>query len=199
VRADRDQDKADVRARMRAVRAEIPESLRREAAIRDAAGALCLTGVIGARAALAYCAMPEELDPSPLVRLLAQAGTRIAYPRVCGPGALTLHWGDACELAPGYCGILEPPAGTESASLEEIDLVIVPGVAFDEQCHRLGMGGGFYDRLLAGLPPIALKLVLAFDEQIVDAVPHAEHDTMVDAIVTPRRIFRRGKPATDRP
>jgi 5-formyltetrahydrofolate cyclo-ligase len=191
--------KADVRARVRAARAAITESDRREAAIRDAAGALGLTGVVGARGALAYCAMPEELDPAPLVRLLMQAGTRIAYPRVCGPGALTLHWGDECELEPGYCGLLEPPAGSDEVSLDEIALVLVPGVAFDEACHRLGMGGGFYDRLLAGLSPTALKVALAFDEQIVDMLPHEGHDTMMDAVVTPTRILRRGKPATYRP
>ena len=191
--------KAELRARVREARAAIPEADRRSAAISDAAGALGLTGVVGARGALAYCAMPEELDPSPLVRLLMQAGTRIAYPRVCGPRALTLHWGDACELEPGYCGLLEPPAGSEEAPLDEIALVLVPGVAFDEACHRLGMGGGFYDRLLAGLSPTALKVALAFDEQIVDALPHEEHDAMVDAVVTPSRILRRGKPATYRP
>jgi len=191
--------KAELRARVREARAAIPEADRRSAAIRDAAGALGLTGVVGARGALAYCAMPEELDPAPLLLRLSQAGTRIAYPRACGPGALTLHWGDACELKPGYCGLLEPPAGSEEASLDEIGLVLVPGVAFDEECHRLGMGGGFYDRLLATLPPTTLKLALAFDEQIVDAVPCEGHDVLVDAVVTPTRVFRRGKPATGRP
>jgi 5-formyltetrahydrofolate cyclo-ligase len=192
-------DKEALRAQIRAARAKLPEASRREAAIRVAAGALGLTGVVGAHGALAYCAMPEELDPSPLVRTLSQAGTRIAYPRVCGPGALTLHWGDACDLEPGYCGLLEPPVGSDEASLDEIGLVLVPGVAFDGECRRLGMGGGFYDRLLAALPPTTLKVALAFDEQIVDAVPHEEHDAAVDAVVTPTRVLRRGKPATQRP
>jgi len=191
--------KTELRASIRAVRAAIPEPVRREAAIRDAAGALGLTGVVGARGVLAYGAMPEELDASPLVRRLSQSGARIAYPRVCGPGELTLHWSDTCELEPGYCGLLEPPAGSDEASLDEIGLVLVPGVAFDAECHRLGMGGGFYDRLLAALPPTTLKIALAFDEQIVDAVPCEEHDAMLDAVVTPSRIFRRGKPPTDRP
>ena len=192
-------EKQALRARIRAARAEIGEADRREAAIRVAAGALGLTGVVGARGALAYFAMPEELDPSPLVRTLSQAGTRIAYPRVCGPGALTLHWGDTCEPEPGYCGIMEPPAGSDEASLDEIGLVLVPGVAFDGDCRRLGMGGGFYDRLLAALPPTTLKVALAFDEQIVDAVPCEDHDTVIDAVVTPTRVLRRGKPAAHRP
>ncbi len=191
--------KSELRALVRAARAAVPGPARREAAIRDAAGAAGLTGVVGARGVLSYCATPDELDPSPLTRMLSQSGARIAYPRVCGPGALTLHWGDACELEPGYCGLLEPPAGSEEAALAEIGLVLVPGVAFDAECHRLGMGGGFYDRLLAALAPTTLKVGLAFDEQIVDAVPCEAHDVTLDAVVTPRRIFRRGRPATDRP
>jgi 5-formyltetrahydrofolate cyclo-ligase len=190
--------KAELRALVRAARAAVPEPARRDAAIRDAAGAVGLTGVVGARGVLSYCATPEELDPSPLTRRLSQSGARIAYPRVCAPGELTLHWGDACELEPGYCGLLEPPAGSEEATLAEIGLVLVPGVAFDAECRRLGMGGGFYDRLLAALPPTTLRLALAFDEQIVDEVPSEAHDVTLDAVVTPRRIFRRGKPATDR-
>ena len=191
--------KAELRALVRATRAAIPLPERRQAAIRDAAGAAGLTGVVGARGVLSYCATPEELDPSPLTRILSQSGARIAYPRVCGPGELTLHWGDACELEPGYCGLLEPPADSEQAALGDIGLVLVPGVAFDAECHRLGMGGGFYDRLLAALPPTTLKVGLAFDEQVVGAVPREAHDVMLDAIVTPHRIFRRGKPAADRP
>ena len=191
--------KEELRARIRAARAAISGPVRREAAIRAAASAAGLTGVIGARGVLAYGAMPEELDPSPLVRRLSLSGARIAYPRVCGPCELTLHWGDTCELQPGYCGLLEPPADADEASLDEIGLVLVPGVAFDAECHRLGMGGGFYDRLLAALPATTLKVALAFDEQILDAVPVEEHDAVLDAVVTPSRIFRRGKPVTDRP
>jgi 5-formyltetrahydrofolate cyclo-ligase len=191
--------KARLRAAVREARAAVPEAYRRIAATRCAAGALGLTGVVGARAALAYRAMPEELDPSTLLRMLATEGTRIAYPRVAGPGELTLHWGDECDWEPGYCGLIEPAADSEEASLAEIALVLVPGVAFDAQCRRLGMGGGFYDRLLASLPPTALKVALAFDEQIVEEVPCEDHDVLLDAVVTPHRIFSRGKPPVERP
>jgi 5-formyltetrahydrofolate cyclo-ligase len=192
-------EKSDLRAMMRAARARIPEDYRREAAVRVGAGVLLQLGDVLPRGVLAYCATPEEVDPSVLVSALRESGIPVAFPRVCGPAELALHWAERGDLEPGYCGLLEPPAGTAEATLDEIDLVLVPGVAFDEHCHRLGMGGGFYDRLLATLPPETMKVGLAFDEQIVEAVPHEEHDIVLDAVVTPRRILRPGRPPLDPP
>lgn len=192
-------EKGALRARVRAARAAIPEERRREAAIRVAAGVLLYLEELAPRGVLAYCASPEEIDPSVLVRLLRESGVPVAFPRVCGPGELALHWSELEDLRPGYCGLLEPTENMVEAASEEIDVVLVPGVAFDSHGHRLGMGGGFYDRLLAGLPPGTVKIGLAFDEQIVEAVPREAHDVVLDAVVTPRRILRPGEAPEDRP
>jgi 5-formyltetrahydrofolate cyclo-ligase len=183
-------DKGDLRAKVRGARATIPQSHRHEAAVRVAADVLLQIGEDLPRGVLAYAATPEELDPSVLVRSLRESGVLVAFPRVCGPCELALHWAEIDDLRPGYCGLLEPGADAVEADPNEIDLVLVPGVAFDEHCHRLGMGGGFYDRLLAALPPGTTKIGLAFDEQIVDAVPREEHDVVLDAVVTPTRVLR---------
>lgn len=144
------------------------------------------------RTALAYAATPEEADPSAAVAMLAARGVAIAYPRVCGPGELALHWvEDAGALAPGYCGIREPASSAPEARPAEIDLVLVPGTAFDEACCRLGMGGGFYDRLLPRLRPEALAVGIAFEEQVAATVPREGHDVPLDAVVTPARVIRR--------
>jgi 5-formyltetrahydrofolate cyclo-ligase len=192
-------DKTGLRARMRVARAAIPEGQRREATIRVAAGVLLYLQGVTPLGVLAYCASPEEIDPSVLVRLLRESGVPVAFPRVCGPAGLALHWSELEDLQPGYCGLLEPTEGMAEAAPDEIDVVLVPGVAFDERGHRLGMGGGFYDRLLADLPPEVMKIGLAFDEQIVEAVPREEHDVVLDAVVTPSRILRPGKAPEDRP
>jgi len=71
---------------------------------------------------------------------------------------------------------------------DAIEFVLVPGVAFDLAGHRLGYGGGYYDRLLPMLPPHAVRVAGAFEIQIVDRVPAAPHDVAVDAIVTESRI-----------
>jgi 5-formyltetrahydrofolate cyclo-ligase len=67
---------------------------------------------------------------------------------------------------------------------ENIDLVLVPGLAFSKDRHRLGRGGGFFDRLLGGRGVNAFKLGVCFSFQIVDSVPPGEHDVIMDAVVT---------------
>ena len=186
-------DKRSMRDEARLARSRAAEAGGDAASLAAAATALCVPEVVRARTVLAYAATPEELDPSPLVIVLRECGARIAYPRVCAPGLLSLHWADDAELTPGYCGVREPDAEAEAATLEEIDLVLVPGVAFDAACCRLGMGGGFYDRLLREVRVDATTLGLAFDEQVVDGVPVEAHDVTVDLVVTPTRTLRRDR------
>jgi len=163
--------KREARIAGKSARAAVGPRDREVAARAVAERALGLAGVPEARSVLAYAALPFELDAGPLVAALRQLGARIAYPRVCGPGALSLHWCDDDDLSPGYCCIGEPGADAPEAAPGDFDLVLVPGSAFDESCGRLGMGGGYYDRLLPLLRDGALAIGLAFDEQIVAEVP----------------------------
>jgi 5-formyltetrahydrofolate cyclo-ligase len=182
-----------LRRKARAARDGISAEARADASHRVAERALAVPEIASARGVLAYAATPQELDPSPLLAALRERGARVAYPRVCGPGGLTLHWSDTGDLAPGYCGILEPHESAEPAAFADLDVVLVPGVAFDEACCRLGMGGGFYDRLLPAMRPDTLRVGLAFDEQVVPTVPTEEHDVSLDAVVTPTRTLRPGR------
>jgi len=183
-------EKHHVRTHARIARLGIAAEARLAASEAAAARALALPHIAGARGVLAYAATTEEIDPAPVVARLRAVGARIAYPRVCGPGEIALHWAEDEELTPGYCGILEPADDAPVADPADIDLVLVPGVAFDEECHRLGMGGGFYDRLLPRLHAGAVSVGLAFDEQIVERVPREEHDVRLDAVVTPGRTVQ---------
>jgi 5-formyltetrahydrofolate cyclo-ligase len=152
--------------------------------------ALALPRVAGARAVLAYGATPEELDPEPLLARLRERGARVALPRVSGMRDLDLHWIDGphqCEA--GSFGILEPTPDCARAALDQIDLVLVPGVAFDRDGNRLGYGGGFYDALLAALRPGVRTVGLAFDEQVFETIPAEEHDWRVDTVVTPSAVY----------
>jgi 5-formyltetrahydrofolate cyclo-ligase len=91
---------------------------------------------------------------------------------------------------PGVFGILEPRK--ESARIfnpEEIDLVIVPGVAFDEHRNRIGFGAGFYDRFLESVRPSCAKIGIAFEFQIYDEVPVEEHDIPLDLVITEKRTI----------
>ena len=83
-----------------------------------------------------------------------------------------------------------PRASCPEIAHADIDWVLVPGVAFDARGHRLGYGGGFYDRLLPGVPVTAPRVAGAFEMQIVDQVPTAPHDVGDDVVVTERRTLR---------
>lgn len=183
-------EKRRARTAGRAARGALGEDARRARSEAIAARALALPEVAGARAVLAYAALPDEADPAPLVLALRARGARVAYPRVEARRALSLRWATEAELPPGYRGILEPAADAPVAQPADIELALVPGTAFDAEGHRLGMGGGFYDRLLPLLPAGAVKAGIAFDEQVVARVPCEPHDAAVDIVLTPTRVLR---------
>jgi 5-formyltetrahydrofolate cyclo-ligase len=142
-----------------------------------------------AREVLAYLPKGGEVDVEPLVRDLWERGARVLLPR-CRPGepgVMDL----ACpagieEVAPGAYGIPEPlPDACPALESCTPDLVIVPGVAFDRYGRRLGMGGGYYDRLLvSGMLDNPLLVAPAFGFQLIGTVPSDPWDRLVNVIVT---------------
>lgn len=178
------------RTTARGARRAIAPDVRADASAAIAALVDRLPEVEAVGAALVYGAMPDEVDAAPLIAALRARGVRIALPRVDGE-RLTLHWhGEDAPGATGSFGLTEPLPDAPEADPAEIDLVIVPGVAFDAACNRLGMGAGYYDRLLAEMPR-AVTVGVAFDEQVVDEVPCEPHDRPLDAVVTPNGVRRR--------
>jgi 5-formyltetrahydrofolate cyclo-ligase len=183
--------KHELRARVRSARAGLSPEERERAAGSVAERAAVLPETREPGIVLGYHALAEELDPAPLLELLRGRGGRVAMPRVAADGVLSLHWvDDPSELTPGAMGIMEPPADAPGPVPRDVDLVIVPGVAFDERCCRLGYGGGYYDRLIAGLGPGAAALGLAYDVQLVDAVPTGPDDRPVHLVITPSGVYR---------
>lgn len=88
-------------------------------------------------------------------------------------------------------GIREPrPEKVDPVEHDQIDLVIVPGVAFDEDGFRLGYGGGFYDRFIKNLRPDCISVAIAFEDQVFKEVPKEDHDISVDFLITEKRIIK---------
>ena len=183
----------DIRAEKKALRREM---LSRRRAVspeqRTHAGGIITAQVLPelkrAGTVMLYASMPEEIDLFPLMEKLISAGKRIALPEITGRGTMEARELAAMDaLIDGAFDIPTPdPARGAQIPPEEIDVVIVPGAAFDADGGRLGLGGGYYDRFL----PRAVhagRLVLAFDFQIVPAVPMAAWDARVDRILTERR------------
>ncbi|MDZ4168466.1 MAG: 5-formyltetrahydrofolate cyclo-ligase [Coriobacteriia bacterium] len=184
--------KHSARMRAREARCALDAAVCRAATGAAAERLVALPAFATARLVLAYGASVEEIDPAPAVTLLRQRGIAIAYPRVEAPGELGLHLiARPADLVAGMFGIREPAADAPRVSPAAVDAVIVPGVAFDEGCWRLGYGGGYYDRLLALLRPECARVGLAYDEQLLPEIPSADHDVRLDAVVTPTRVIVR--------
>lgn len=134
-----------------------------------------------ARTIMLYCSLPDEVSTE---RLIGECATkRIVLPRVTGPDTMELRLYTGPEsMAEGAFRIMEPtgPAFTE---YQEIDLAIIPGMAFDRHGHRLGRGRGYYDRFLP-LIPRAYKIGICFPFQLVDSVPTEPTDISMDEVIS---------------
>ena len=145
-----------------------------------------------ARTVMLSLAFRSEWETRPLFARARRLGKRVVAPRVDRQARmLELCMVDDLErdVGPGYFGIDEPLPHCERVDLSAIDWVLVPGVAFDLTGHRIGYGGGYYDRLLPALRPDARRVAGAFELQIVERIPTAPHDVQVDSIVTEARTI----------
>jgi 5-formyltetrahydrofolate cyclo-ligase len=136
---------------------------------------------------LAYASFGSEFDTSFLLQRVLTDKKNLVMPRVDKDmQQLQLHQVNHLdELIAGVWDIREPHADAKIILPNNIDFILVPGVAFDSAGFRIGYGKGFYDKLLHSVNPISTRLSAAFDCQIVDAVPNEIHDERVDIIITP--------------
>lgn len=130
---------------------------------------------------LAYADYNHEVITRYIIEEAWKCGKEVAVPKVVGQDMIFYILKDFSQLKPGYYGIPEPDGGTE-AHWEEA-LMIMPGVAFDRENHRVGYGGGFYDRYLEKHPHVT-RVALAFDFQIMEEVPVEPTDIFPQIIVS---------------
>jgi 5-formyltetrahydrofolate cyclo-ligase len=181
--------KKELRARMRAIRAAIPPEERAVLAARAESRLLALPEVRDARCVLLFYSFGSEIPTAVLIRRLLARGRRVLLP------FLTEGSMEAAEVRPG--DPLHPtdygprePARRVPVDPAALDVVITPGLAFDRRGHRLGYGGGSYDRYLTRLHPAAARVGIGFSSQIVDEIPVEETDEPVDAVVTDEAVIR---------
>lgn len=144
---------------------------------------------------MAYLPFRNEVDVTPLFDYLWTRKKRVVIP-VCEPKNIVLIPSElrdvAEDLQPGTWGILEPKADKlRPIHPQDIDCVIVPGVAFDSSCNRLGYGGGYYDRFLPRLKEDTLKVAAAFDLQIISSLVPDIYDIPMDAVITEEKEYYR--------
>ncbi len=131
-----------------------------------------------------YYGIAPEVETKPYLKKILK-DKRIYLPRVGPRKSLTLRRVRSLsrDLKKGAYNIMEPKVFCEKRAANQMDLIIVPGVAFDKRGGRLGRGGGYYDRLLRKAGKV-IKVGLCFREQLVKKVPMQAHDMRVDKVIT---------------
>ncbi len=188
--------KVALRKRARGLRASIPAAGLAERSARIVARLAADPAVLAAREVGLFWPMIErhEVDLRALDATLRERGVRVAYPRVDprpegegSPRFLTFHLAAPDALMNGPMGLREPAADAPRATA--LDVVVVPCLLVEGRGHRLGYGGGWYDRTLPTVCPPAIAIAVAFDFQLAAEVPVDEGDVPVDRVVCESRAF----------
>ncbi|NLH15298.1 MAG: 5-formyltetrahydrofolate cyclo-ligase [Phycisphaerae bacterium] len=138
-----------------------------------------------------FLSMPQEIDTTAVIESAWKAGKRVVVPRIDRKDrqmvAVEIHRLDHSP-DPAISGLRNPTEGIETP-VDQIDLIVAPGLAFDRRGNRLGRGGGYFDRFLADPRRKAAVVGFGFAFQVEDEVPTDPHDRPVDAIVTEQGVI----------
>ena len=182
-------EKAVLRGRMREIRAAIGADERHRLAGLIEQRLFALPELPAARVVVAFSSFGSEVPTQDVIRRLASGGKRVLLPFIRDGEMETADRGDEERLVASGYGPKEP-AGARAVDPAEVDVALVPGLAFDPAGHRLGYGGGHFDRYLARLRPEAVRIALAFHVQLLPSIPHGPGDQRVDVVVTDQETFR---------
>ncbi len=147
---------------------------------------------INAKTVFFYASFRSEVDTMNMIKLSISMGKLIVLPKVDKENnRLKLYEiKGLSELSHGCMHILEPSVSEDRLrGLNDVDLIVIPGAAFDSRGNRLGYGAGFYDMLLSKMEKKIPIVAPAYEEQIVERIPEEPHDIKVDKIVTEKRII----------
>lgn len=189
------QQRQSLRTHMRRLRRSLSEQQQRDASQQLTERALCFIPIQQAQRIALFLPMDGEIDTRPLIAKLWHNQQQVYLPRIdpLRPHQLLFqHYTLDTQLVDHPLGLQEPLADHQQCcTLTDLDLVLVPLVAFDDQGQRLGMGGGFYDRALVdwqqqGILPIGI----AHDCQHIGQLPTAAWDVPLPAIITPTRLWQ---------
>ncbi len=179
-----------IRAQMRAQLSSLSDAARAECSASACARLMQCEAFVRATTVMLYMPMRSEIDVVSVALEAFRLGKQVCVPRVeTGRKAMhavaTTSFDDE-SMRPDELGVRVPTSGVQIPH-ESIDLVVVPGVAFDTRGYRLGRGGGYYDRYLARLPRQTATIGVCFDCQFVDRIPTEPTDIAVQVIVSDRR------------
>lgn len=180
-------EKAAFREQIKALERQIPEAQRLESDQALRASFLRLPQLEGADTVLLYYGMGFEVDTRPLLDTLLRRGKRVLLPRCLPGGGMEARCYAPDKLRRHRYGMWEPDPGCEAVEAARIDFVLVPALCYDRQRFRLGRGGGYYDRYLAGYGGFTVGLCR--DALLQAAVPREDWDRSVSLVLTETEQF----------
>lgn len=141
-----------------------------------------------ARSVVVYSPIHYEVDTELIVSSALASGKKVAFPLVVGHELIFREVPDVSNLVKGSFGILEPCSTGQPFDVEDADILVVPGVAFDLNGHRIGYGKGYYDKTIHRLEGHGKLVGLCYDFQLVDEILGESHDVKMDLIITDKRV-----------
>ena len=186
------EDKSALRRRMRAAREGWEAEYRQEADAAIARHVLASEAWRAAGTVFAYVSVGCEVDTRALIEAALREGKRVCAPRCLGKGRMEARVIESLDaLVPAAHGLLEPAESSAIVPPGEIGLTLVPCLAADRNGHRLGYGGGYYDRFLRGAAGASMCLCRV--RALLEDVPREEHDAAADMVVSEAGIAVCGK------
>ena len=174
-------DKKELRAQIRQMKRAMTEQQIVAASAKLGELFVNTTQYQNAKTIYGYLPYNQEVRTVPMLERAIRDGKRVAVPKVYGDDMKFIYMDDLSQVAKGYAGIPEPIADGPVAQ-DKTALVLMPGLAFDPQGHRIGYGGGFYDRFLA-MEPEHPTLALCYDFQMLPSLETEAFDIPVDQVL----------------
>lgn len=137
-----------------------------------------------AKGIFVYIGFGSEINTKILIEDALKDGKEVYVPKVIKKEMVFIKINSLENLVTSSYGILEPIGDKSNFNVDNLGLIVMPGLAFDKQGNRLGYGGGYYDKFLSSNKIDAKKIALAYDFQVLDKVPSEEHDIKIDSIIT---------------
>ncbi len=182
--------KPDLRRRLYAERIQMSKRAVREKSLRIYRRLIDMPAYQLARCIACYVSIKNEVDTRTVIEKTMGSGKQVGVPVTRKDGDMDFQAiAGLSDLRPVHYGLREPVADPQMVLLPHtIDLILVPGIAFDRRGHRIGSGGGYYDRFLVRTE--AVRIGLSYGFQIIDRVPAEPYDVKMDLIITEDEVIK---------
>lgn len=190
----RQEEKQQLRRTVRRLEADLSERYRQTSDLAITTHLLAMPEYQSAGTVFCFIGTPHEIDTRPILQDALDTGKRLCVPLCTGPGVMELHQITTfSSLSPNPCGILEPLPDSPLISIDDVDLTILPCLTCNRQGHRLGQGGGYYDRFLAHYR--GGTILLCRERLLREEIPLEPHDYPIPWVLTERGLYEDGTPA----